>query len=353
MVSCFASLLLLVYVPGTLCTLATNLASTGEAISTDKISRPDLTAITRPVLKLKRYGEKSGTFFDDVNNLTMPATIVGIRSIDIGSLYQVDYIQVKYVLSNGSLYTAPEHGDGIFTPETITLDEDEYVAQIDGLTNGQAMVNQLTITTYKPSIDQVHIFGPYGTNKVNANISYTYKGNILGFYGSYGKYVLSSFGAYTLAPVKKSAFYGSFSSKGGKNFTDHPDAMFPAAVKINKIFIRHGNQINSIEAEYQLYGGKVTKGPNHGGNKGNLTVINLDRDEHIIGIKGTIAGAPFKQLLQLGFITVNEQSEIKEYGPYGELCGVISISLNANIVGFAGSVFGNVLTGFQVFYFDN
>ena len=313
---------------------------------------PHVTTSTRPVLKLPSYGDRNGTFFDDVNNLTMPGRIVRIHSIDIGNIYQVGYIQVKYVLSNGSLYKAPTHGNCIFTPQTITLADDEYVARIDGLTNG-AMVNQLTITTYRPAVQQPTVYGPYGTTKLNANQSYTFEGNILGFYGTHGQYVLSSLGAYTLAPVKQSKFFGYVKQKAGKNFTDDPDSMFPAVVKINKIFLTHGNQINSIQAEYQLYGGATRKGPRHGGKGRDQTVIKLTRNEHVIGVRGTIAGGPINEILQLGFVTVNEKSEVKVYGPFGEWCGNVSFSLDANVVGFAGSVFKNVVTGFQVFYFEN
>lgn len=55
------------------------------------------------------------------------SAIFDVRSVAIISMYQVDYLQLTYQLANGSLYRAPEHGDGIFNPETFSLAEDEYI----------------------------------------------------------------------------------------------------------------------------------------------------------------------------------------------------------------------------------
>ena len=101
----------------------------------------------RPVVKLDmQVGGSGGTPFDDFRNAT---NIFTIQSIGIGSMYQVDFIQVNYTLTNGSLYMSPFHGDGVFVGDAIKLAPDEYFRRLEGLTNGNC-VNELYVTTYTP-----------------------------------------------------------------------------------------------------------------------------------------------------------------------------------------------------------
>ena len=304
---------------------------------------------TRQILRLPSHGGQDGTVFDDIKSIAN-ASILKIHSIDIGSLYQVDYLQVTYLLSNGSFYKAPIHGDGIFTPDTITLAADEYVEKIEGKTNGE-YVNEMTITTYMPLSRSINVYGPYGTPKLNATQSYIFEGNIVGFHGSAGKYVLSSLGVYIMAPVEKSPYFGYSNASSG--FSDDPDGCFPPVVKISKLFIQHGSQINSIQAEYQLLGGGIQKGDRHGGKGGNLTVLKFASDEHLIGFKGKVDDSPLHVVVQLTFITISEKRKTSYYGPYGTT-GSDSFSFilgraHKNMIGLAGAA-SDVLEGFQVLY---
>lgn len=300
---------------------------------------------TRPVLKFASQGGPNGTLFDDLENIT---NVLKIQSIAIGSLYQVDYIQITYVLSNGTLYKAPEHGDGIFTPDIITLAADEYLEKLEGLTNGE-YVNQLIITTYATKDQGRRVYGPYGTPKLNATQKFVFDGNIVGFHGAVGKVVLSNIGVYSLAPVNKSALFGNVSFANATHFVDDPDGIFPPAVKISKIYIRHGYLINAIQVEYQLFRGGTRKGPLNGGNGGSLTVLNFAPDERIICVKGKIRSLSHT-LGQLTFLTMNKKNDTIVYGPFGVL-GNKEFSLNSNVIGFAGTVHRNVIQAIQVFYY--
>ena len=296
---------------------------------------------TRPVLKLPSHGGQNGTPFDDTRYI-QGAEILKIHSMGIGSLYQVDFFQITYLLSNGSLYRAPEHGDGIFYPENTTLAKDEYVEKIEGKTNGE-YVNWLLITTNKAQ------YGPYGTTKLNATQDYAFEGNIVGFYGLIGKYILNSIGVYSLAPVRKTAPYGYFSA----NFTEHPDALFPPMVRISKLSIRHGSHINAIHAEYQLLGGGERKGAWHGNRWwGKLSVLDFAPDEHIIGFCGSTTTTGSKRLGQISFVTTNKEKKIKIYGPYGTVGGN-SFSQNGSVIGYGGSAAHGVVTGIQFYYYDD
>ncbi len=304
---------------------------------------------TRPVLKLESHGGQGSIRFDDTENNITGASILKINSIDVGSLYQVDYIQVTYLLCNGSLYKAPIHGDGIFTPETITLGEDEFVEKIEGKTNGE-YVNQLTITTYSPKAGESNVYGPYGTTKLNATQSYAFEGNIVGFYGTIGKYTLSSIGAYSLAPAKTSDYYGTLNA--ASNFSDNPDATFPPVVRISKLFVRHGIRINAIRAEYQLFGGGTRKGAWHGGWGGKLSVLDFAPDEHIIGFRGFTESAPLETLSQLTFTTIDKKGKVKFYGPYGKVAAN-PFSRHVSVIGFKGSASITAVKGIQFFYYED
>ena len=298
-------------------------------------------ANTRPVLKLPSYGGPSGTAFDDVR---LVKNVLKIKSFGIGSLYQVDYIQVNYTLTNGSVFKAPEHGDGIFVPDVISLSPDEYVKKLEGLTNGE-YVNQLYVTTYAPKTESRMVYGPYGSPKLNATQKFTFEGNIVGFYGTVGKEILSSLGAYAILPAKRSDI---FSKANGKNFTDDPDASFPPVVAINKLYIGHALRVVSIQAEYQLFGGGTRKGPRNGGSGGITTVIDLTH-ERIVGVRGKIITGSVRKLGQLSFVTKDGSNRTKSYGPFG-VRGSENFSLEGNVIGFSGAVYRNVIETLEFFY---
>lgn len=309
---------------------------------------------TRPLLKLLSQGGPDGTLFDDLEY--NGDSVVKINSIAIGSLYQVDYMQVSYLLLDGSLYTAPEHGDGIFTPDTITLDENEYLEKLKGKTNGEC-VNQLTFYTYNPQTGERRVYGPYGTTKLNATQDFIREGHIVGFHGSVGKTILSNIGVYMLAPVQKSPAFGYMSR--GSNFSDDPDGSFPPAVRISRLYIHHGLKLDAIQADYQLLDGSIRYGPKHGGSGGNLTLLTFEHTsgEHIIGMKGMIYNGTYRKLAQISFVTMDKYGSVKTYGPFGD-SGDDSFSFSGNIVGLAGAIFNNgvrevhnIVEAIQVYFY--
>ena len=306
-------------------------------------SEPDYSI--RPVVKWPTQGGPDEAKFDDIENIS--SSVFKIHSIGIGSLYQVDFIQVTYKLFNGSLYKCPEHGDGIFTPDVITFAPGEYLVKIEGKTNGQ-YVNQLSLTTYIPKDDGTIVYGPYGTTKLNATQEFSRVGYIVGLYGTVGKIVLSSIGVYKLSPVSRSPAFGRMSKV--TDFADDPDASVPPVVGISKLCVRHGERVYGIWAEYQLHGGERKMGPHHGGEEeGTLTCLTFKQGEILAGVDiKTDDSKPSPLFTQISFLTVRGV-QVRRYGPFGTT-GVNNFTFYRNIVGLAGTVSDNALDAIQFFY---
>lgn len=296
---------------------------------------------SRPVLKTQGEGNPNGTIFDDVSNTT--SAIFNVRSLSIISMYQVDYLQVTYQLANGSLYRAPEHGDGIFNPETVTLAKDEYIECIRGSTSYE-LINQLTFTINSPNQSQKRLIGPYGTTVGEHN--FTFEGFVVGFHGKTGKLLLQNLGVYYLAPVKSSEYFGHSSAP---DFVEHPDAKFPPVVKVNKIFIDHGSEVNSLQMEYQLHGGGIRLGEKHGGASGNFTTIIFEYGEGLVEIRGKTGGILHHTIKQLTFVSRKMGGSRALYGPFGKL-GYKPFSISGNIIGYTGKA-GKVFESLGVFYY--
>ena len=298
---------------------------------------------SRPVLKTRGEGNPNGTVFDDVLNTT--GAIFNVRSFAIISMYQVDYLQFVYQLDNGSLYRAPEHGDGIFNPDTIPLEDGEYIERIDGSTSFE-LINQLTFTLNSPNQPQNYskrIIGPYGSTIGKHN--FTFEGFMVGFHGKTGN-LLQNLGVYYLAPAKQSKLFGSSSAE---SFTEHPDAKFPPVVKVNRIFISHGSTVNSLQMEYNLHGGGVRTGEKHGGASGNLTTITFEYGEGLVEMRGKMGGVLHQTIKQLTFISRKMDGSTVIHGPFGKL-GYKSFSIPGNIIGYTGRV-GKDLESLGVFYY--
>lgn len=299
----------------------------------------------RPVVRIPGQGgpDSNGTAFDDVSNVTRHGlTVCNIQSISIVSYYQVDSIQVTYLLSNGSFYKAPKHGEVDFSfPETITLDPDEFVQKIEGKTNG-IVINQLTITTWRPKEHQSVEYGPYGMTNTGKN--FTFEGFIVGFHGRSGS-LMENIGVYKLAPMKKSYLFGI--PYFGVEFDDNPDTPFPPVVGINKLFIYHGRQINSIQAEYQLFGGGTLLSERHGTAKNNLSTVIFSYGEAIVEMKGLL-DYPKLFLKQLTFVTKRHDGKMKVYGPFGKT-GSKPFSVRGYVIGLAGRA-SNFLQAISAYY---
>ena len=314
-----------------------------QDFTSDKSINPGV----RPVLKSESYGGSGGDPFDDFTSVSLgDAEILGVRNITITYAGQMESIQVTYLLSNGSFYHAPKHGGYYSTnkPFTIKLATVEYGAGLEGKTNN-VLVDQLSIITVMPRDHLTKIYGPFG---VTGKQEFSSKGYIVGFYGRAGN-SLNSVGVYQLAAVNKSSLIGG----GGDlpTFDENPDTLFPPVVKINKLYVNHGQYVYSIRAQYLLLGGTTRLGKNYGTSFGNVTVIRFDSDEELIGIEGTKMGNNGTyvddSVCQLTFISKKGYT-LNYNGPFGWPCP-IKFSLQGNIMGIFG-VTGNLLTGIGIYY---
>lgn len=295
----------------------------------------------RPFIKSRGEGGYGGSPFDDFNITVGNATIVGVHSINISSerQIQIDSFQVTYLLSSGGLYTAPRHGKTTTPPLTITLARDEYIEKIEGKTNGD-YVDQLTITILDAKQYQRRVHGPYGKTGM---YPFSFEGYIVGFFGSSGS-VLDNLGVHLLTPTKTKI---AFTSEGGENFDDNPDLLFPPVIRISKLFVHHGDSVDSIQAEYQLLGGGKILAKKHGGDGGGLSIVSLDAGESIIGLECKTRGLLIDQLT---FTTRKENGTIVHYGPFGKY-GTDTFSLSGNVIGLIGTENNYCLKGIGAYYF--
>lgn len=303
----------------------------------------------RPVIKSQGEGSTDGDYFDDTANIS--ATIVNIYNIGIMSMYQVDLLQLSYILANGSLYNSSCHGSSIlFYPDNYTLEKGEYVEKIEGSTSDE-LVNQLTITLNQPSENSKRVIGPYGTTIGKKN--FTFEGYIFAFHGRTGKYVLQNIGVYYIPPAKKTAYFGPPS----QDFKEDPDAMNPPVVKVSKIIIHHSNRINSLQFEYRLHGGARRLGRQYpiGPVKGVLTTLVFSDNEWLIGAYGKIRKGWFHSQIQITFVTRKADGSRSQYGPYGgayndDVISTTKFNMTGTIIGYWG-YFNNGLNSVGFFYF--
>ena len=297
----------------------------------------------------EEHGGKGGDYFNDYRGRDddLYLKIVGVRSIIISYSDQVESIQVTYLLSNKSLYQTPRHGSvkNINPPVNIKLANGEYVQKIEGKTNG-VLVDQLTITTFRPKDLVTKKYGPFGKT---GETYFSYDGYIIGFFGRSGD-MLDSIGVYRYLPAKKSVLFGSAISP--PEFDENPDTgYFPPVARINKLFIHHGAIVYSIQARYQLLGGASRLGEKFKGIlSGDITTtVKFEDDEEILGIEGT--SVPGK-ICQLTFISrrYNISNPQLYNGPYGWPCqGSTPFSVSGNVLGFFGySTYG--INGLGVYY---
>ena len=303
----------------------------------------------RKVIRDGPYGGKGEEIFNDYND-----DFIGIHSIlvSVTNSDKVESIQVTYLLANKSLYQAPRLGSvkGINPPVEITLVSGEYVQKIEGKTSG-VLIDQLTIVTRGPKQDVNTTYRPFGYGR---KTNFSSEGYVVGFFGSSGE-MLNSIGVYHFPPSKRSDVFGQSYTIEPLTFSDNPDTYFPPVVKIRKLFIYHASQVNSIQAQYQLWGGDMRLGAKFGAKFsakfGNLTTINFDDDEEILGIEGSAAVGG---LCQLTFLSrrYNLSQPVLYNGPFGWPCSgkkPTSFSVSGNILGFFGN-FQYAVTAFGVYY---
>lgn len=173
--------------------------------------------------------------------------------------------------------------------------------------------------------------------------NFTFEGFIVGFHGKTGT-LLQNLGVYYLAPVTTSKYIGCCSA----DFSEHPDAKFPPVVKVTKIFVHHGKEVNSIQMEYQLHGGGTRLGDKHGGATGTLTTIQFGYGESLVEIRGKLGGLLHQSIKQLTFVSRKIDGSKTVYGPFGKR-GYKSFSVSGNIIGYTGKA-GSTFDSLGVFY---
>ena len=208
----------------------------------DRIGFYDLEDLARPMSKSRIFGGSGGGTFDD---FATESGIVGIQKIYIRAGNQVDGIQVVYRLANGRTWTSGRHGGGGGTAYSFSVGVGDFISKIEGKTNG-TLVDQLTFTVTKDN-GSTTIHGPYGrTGKTPFSVA----GNVVALCGRAGN-LLDGVGFYLYAPLTRSKQFGG---SNGDAFNDDPNTLtLPEAgpgLKISKLYIRSGNQVDSIRAEY-------------------------------------------------------------------------------------------------------
>ena len=299
---------------------------------------------SRPIILSESKGGSGGKPFSDFlpgdNGL---AVITKVNSIKISSDDHLRAIQITYSLSNGSLYIAPNHGDNKSSTITLTFDSDEFIEGIKGKTSGHG-IDQITIYTRKLNNHEKRIYGPYGKA---GDSKFSLKGRLLGIFGRAGDH-LNSFGMYTLKGLNRGMHFGGNGSGDyrGDDFNENPDESFlTPVVKVTKIYISSEGGVNSIQFQYLLYGGKTQLGQIHGTVRGKMTVINVEKSEHLTGIEGKSDGLFINQLT---FLTWRSDGSTAQYGPFGTT-GSQPFSSYGNVMGLAGNA-GNMLNGISVYY---
>lgn len=275
----------------------------------------------RPLMKSEGRGGLTGNIFDDVTN----SSVAGVRVLNITfNEKQIGSIEVLYFWSNGSLYQGPRHGS-ILQPPGVRIDlaENEYIEKVEGKTDG-TVVNQLTLTTTGPDYEK-KIYGPFGGE---GPLSFSLEGFIVGFHGRSGVY-LNQIGVYSLGVLKRSEAFGG---SGGDLFDEHTDTKTPPIVGVSKLFIGHGDRIDSIQAEYLLLGNVTWLGERHGGTKGNATAVTFDQGEVITAVE---LETDKEIVSRLTLVTEKQGGVPARYGPFGKL-GTTPHSLKGNILGFHG-----------------
>ena len=291
--------------------------------------------MARKITKGALSGGNGGSAWDDDILAHSPA-IVGVRSIAIRHGNQVDSLQVTYLLADGSSYTASKHGGGGGTPSSFTLAGDERIIRVEGKTN-HTLVDQVTFIT-KNAAGIEKRYGPYGKTGKTA---FSIDGYVVGFYGRAGN-LLDALGVYYLPPLTKSALYGG---DGGNAFADPVETNIPPVVNIKRMRIRHGNQVDSIDADYELLGGGVLDGTNHGGSGGRPTDVSFVEGELIEQMSGRTNNTLVDQIT---FTTRKPDGSTGKYGPFGKT-GRTEFQVDGRIVGFFGRS-GNLLDALGVFY---
>ena len=210
----------------------------------------------------------------------------------------------------------------------------------NGRETNHVLVDQVTFIT-RNSSGNLRQYGPYGKT---GQTHFFVEGYVVGFFGRAGN-LLDALGVYYLPPVKRSPQFGG---GGGNAFEDPIETKIPPIVSIKELRIRHGNQVDSIGADYEVLGGGSYEGGDHGGSGGKPTVVTLAKGEVIVKMSGKTNNTLVDQLT---FTTRKPDGTTATYGPYGKT-GRTEFEVDGRIVGFFGRA-GNLLDAVGVFYAED
>ena len=285
------------------------------------------------------HGGSGGTYFNDPISTHSPQ-IVGIRALRIRRGNQVDSIQATYILEDGATWVAPKHGGSGGSESYIQFDAGEFITRVDGKTNG-TLVDQFTFTTEKAD-GTVRKYGPYGNT---GRTAFSVSGHVIGLLGRSGN-LLDAIGFhYTGIPPKIISTSQRFGGNGGRSYSDNVSTHKPEITGIKAIRIRHGNQVDSIQATYRRADGSTWVAPRHGGSGGRESYIQFADNENIIRMEGKTNNVLVDQLT---FVTRKGDGTQGRYGPFGRT-GRTPFAVDGKILGFFGRA-GNLLDSVAVYY---
>ncbi|CAH1424393.1 unnamed protein product [Lactuca virosa] len=243
-----------------------------------------------------------------------------ISQIRISASGCVDSIRFTYIDNQGVQKHSERYGgDGGSTHIVCYICCDEHFIGITGTVGvyeGYTVITSLSFLTNKTN------YGPYGTNQGTSFSLSVAKGRFGGFSGNYGAYIDS------FSVILQSS---------------SPENIFKSNVVRNEIHV--GPWGDSIRFTYIDHQGDKKNSERYGGDGGSAHTVTFVKDEHIIGIKGTVGVYEgYTVITSLSFL-----SNKNNYGPYGTNQGT-SFSLpvsKGSFGGFSGN-YGAYIDSFSV-----
>ena len=284
------------------------------------------------------HGSHDGAYFNDPIS-SLSSEVVGIKALRICHGSQVDSIQAIYLLDSGNTWVAPKHGGDGRSETYLEFDAGEEIIRVDGKTNW-IVIDQLTFTTEKAD-GSIKKYGSFG---VMDSSPFSVSGHIIGFLGRSGS-LLHAIGFYYTQFSPKITTTEYFGGNGGHAFSDGISTHLPDITGIEAIRIRHGDQVDSIQATYRVANGSTWVAPKHGGHGGSETFIQFTDDERVIRIEGKTNHVLVDQLT---FLTQKGDGSQQKYGPFG-ITGKTPFAVGGKILGFFGRS-GNLLDAIGFFY---
>ncbi len=110
--------------------------------------------------------------------------------------------------------------------------------------------------------------------------------------------------------VKSPLFGGS----GGKSFDDATTSILPTIVGLKSLTVRHGTNVDSIQATYLQADGTEIAAPQHGGDGGSASTIQFADGEKIVKVSGKSGPSAIVDCLE---ISTWRNGVTTTYGPYG------------------------------------